>query len=91
MALGKGRRIKQWEEERRRDFFEQAKETEAEASFSERVLVSKGRVWLMDKKSYASIEGAITGKEMLTTFIKTFGSFSLVWYHFIHLKSNFLS
>jgi hypothetical protein len=28
------------------------------ASFSERVLVSKDRVWLRDKRSYASIEGA---------------------------------
>lgn len=28
------------------------------ASFSQRVMVSKNRVWLMDKRSYASIEGA---------------------------------
>jgi len=30
------------------------------ASYSQRVLVSKGRVWLMDKKSYASVENADT-------------------------------
>ena len=28
------------------------------ASFSQRAVVSKGRVWLVDKRSYASIEGA---------------------------------
>ena len=32
-------------------------ECKVEASFSERVKVSKDRVWLVDKKSYASIEG----------------------------------
>lgn len=88
MALAEGRRIERWEEERRRDVFEQAKEVEVGAkvpevlyiqvdgtgvndrasrqwmeckvgaSFSQRVVVSKGRVRLMDKKSYASIEGA---------------------------------
>ena len=88
MALEEGGRIEFWEEERRRQVFEQGQEVEGigekapevlyiqvdgtgvndraskewmeckvGASFSQRVLVSKGRVCLIDKKSYASIEG----------------------------------
>jgi hypothetical protein len=88
MALEEGGRIEFWEEERRRQVFEQGQgldgtgkkgpevlyiqvdgtgvndraskewmECKVGASFSERVLVSKDRVCLIDKKSYASIEG----------------------------------
>jgi hypothetical protein len=89
MALEEGRRIGDWEEERRRKIFEGGEDLEdidkklpevlyiqvdgtgvndrasgewmeckVGASFSKRVLISKGRVWLMDKRSYASIEDA---------------------------------
>lgn len=88
MALEEGGKIEFWEEERRRQVFEQGHgldgtgkkgpevlyiqvdgtgvndraskewmECKVGASFSERVLVSKDRVCLIDKKSYASIEG----------------------------------
>jgi hypothetical protein len=88
VALEEGGRIEFWEEERRRQVFEQGQgldgsgkrgpevlyiqvdgtgvndraskewmECKVGASFSERVLVSKDRVCLIDKKSYASIEG----------------------------------
>lgn len=88
IASDEGRRIQQWEEERRRNIFEEAADTgeftgeppevlyiqvdgtaindreskewmecKVGVSFSQRVLISKDRIWLMDKKSYASIEG----------------------------------
>jgi hypothetical protein len=41
-----------------RDSSKEWMECKVGTSFSERVLVSKDRVWLMDKKSYASIESA---------------------------------
>jgi hypothetical protein len=88
VAMEEGRRIEQWEEERRSSVFEGGKEMGGEerspevlyiqvdgtavndrasgewmeckvgASFSQRVKVSRDRVCLMDKRSYASIEGA---------------------------------
>jgi hypothetical protein len=88
VAVEEGRRIEQWEEERRSSVFEGGKEMGAGekapevlyiqvdgtavndrasgewmeckvgASFSQRVKVSRDRVWLMDKRSYASIEGS---------------------------------
>jgi hypothetical protein len=88
VAVEEGRRIEQWEEERRGSVFEGGKEMGGEekapevlyiqvdgtavndrasgewmeckvgASFSQRVKVSRDRVWLMDKRSYASIEGS---------------------------------
>ena len=87
MALEEGVRVGEWEEDKRREVFEEGRdvgcvkeevpevlyiqvdgtgvnnraskewmECKVGASFSQRVLVSKGRVWLMDKRSYASIE-----------------------------------
>jgi hypothetical protein len=41
-----------------RDSSKEWMECKVGTSYSERVLVSKDRVWLMDKKSYASIENA---------------------------------
>jgi hypothetical protein len=88
VAVEEGRRIEQWEEERRRSLFGEGQEIEGQektpevlyiqvdgtavndrasgqwmeckvgASFSQRVKVSRDRVWLMDKRSYASIEGS---------------------------------
>lgn len=89
MSLEEGKKIEEWEEDRRFKVFEQGgevEETDKEAAevlyiqvdgtgvndreskewmeckvgacFSQRVLISKNRVWLMDKKSYASIEDA---------------------------------